>query len=78
MTIHRGDVLHHIQPSGGGHGDPLERAPERVLDDVLDEKLTPAAARRDYGVVVDLDSGTLDAVETDRLRTSRRAGAHAD
>jgi N-methylhydantoinase B len=73
MTIHHGDVLHHIQPSGGGHGDPLERAPERVLDDVLDEKLTPAAARRDYGVVVDLDSGTLDAVETDRLRTSRYA-----
>jgi N-methylhydantoinase B len=71
MTIHSGDVLHHVQPSGGGHGDPLERAPTRVLEDVLDEKLSPAAARRDYGVVVDLDSGTIDMGETERLRTSR-------
>jgi N-methylhydantoinase B len=69
MTIHRGDVLHHVQPSGGGHGNPLERAPARVLEDVLDEKLSPAAARRDYGVVVDLESGMLDMAATDRLRT---------
>ena len=54
MTIHSGDVLHHVQPSGGGHGDPLEREPRRVLEDVLDEKLSPEFARRDYGVAIDL------------------------
>ena len=68
MTIHHGDVLHHVQPGGGGHGDPLERAPQRVLEDVLDEKLSAEFARREYGVAIDLLSGTVDEDETGRVR----------
>jgi len=33
-------------------GDPLDRPPERVLDDVLDEYVSVGAARRDYAVVL--------------------------
>src|SRR5256885_13004922 len=37
---------------GGGWGDPLERPPAKVLDDVLDEYVSVEAARRSYGVVL--------------------------
>lgn len=37
---------------GGGWGDPLEREPQKVLDDVLDEYVSVEGARRDYGVVL--------------------------
>ncbi len=64
-----GTVLHHVQPGGGGYGDPKRRDPVRVLEDVLDEKLTRAYARDVYGVVI-TDVGTIDAAETSRLRQS--------
>jgi N-methylhydantoinase B len=41
--------------AGGGWGDPLERAPERVLSDLRDEYISPEAAREIYGVVVSGD-----------------------
>jgi len=40
----------------GGWGDPLARDPERVLKDVLDEKLTHEYARREYGVAIDVEA----------------------
>jgi N-methylhydantoinase B len=42
---------------GGGWGDPLERDLQAVLDDVLDEYVSIAGARRDYGVVL---TGSLE------------------
>ena len=33
-TWRAGSRLHAIDNGGGGYGDPLEREPERVLDDV--------------------------------------------
>ena len=35
---------------GGGFGDPRERDPEHVREDVQDGFVTPEAAKRDYGV----------------------------
>ncbi len=43
-------------PGGGGYGDPLERDPSDVLDDVLDEKVSSEKAREEYGVVIGDDS----------------------
>ena len=37
-------------PGGGGWGDPKNRPREAVLRDIRDGVLTPAAAKRDYGV----------------------------
>ncbi len=45
---------------GGGWGDPLERDPQQVLEDVLDEYVSVEGARRDYGVVL---RGTLKALD---------------
>ena len=68
-----GDVVRLSTAGGGGHGDPLERDAQRVLDDVLNGFVTVAGAERDYGVVV--RNGMLDAAATARLRDSRRPKA---
>ena len=51
-------------------GDPFEREPEAVAEDVLDEKVSVAAARELYGVVVAHD-GSVDAAATDDLRRAK-------
>jgi len=55
IGIEAGDVYAHRTAGGGGWGDPLERDPAAVADDVLNEKVTPEAALRLYGVVIDAD-----------------------
>ena len=67
-----GDRLHHRMPGGGGWGSPFDRDPEAVAEDVLDEKISVAAARELYGVVVAHD-GAIDAAATDELRRTRVA-----
>ena len=64
---------------GGGWGNPLDRDPQAVLDDVLDEYVSVEGARRDYGVVltgslVDLTLA-IDERATTSLRAERRAPA---
>ncbi len=54
-TVHTGDVLRHEQPGGGGHGDPLERPVEEVAADVLNQKISPAFAKAQFGVVFAAD-----------------------
>ena len=51
-TIEAGEVYEHRTAGGGGWGDPLLREPERVLEDVLDGKVSVDAALAEYGVVV--------------------------
>jgi N-methylhydantoinase B len=72
-----GDVYQHIMSSGGGYGDPLERAPDAVLADVIDEKVTPEHARADYGVVVTGAgrAATLDLAATATARAAMRQAA---
>jgi len=48
-TIGEGDLYVHRTAGGGGWGDPRERDPEAVRDDVLDGKVTPEAAEELYG-----------------------------
>ena len=61
---------------GGGWGDPLERDPQKVLDDVLDEYVSVESARGDYGVVLagSLEDLTL-AIDWDATQ-KRRAEMH--
>ena len=48
-TIQAGDVYEHRTAGGGGWGDPRERDPRRIADDVADGKVTPEAAFDEYG-----------------------------
>jgi N-methylhydantoinase B len=70
LTLHTGDVYHHVMAGGGGFGDPFTREPARVVDDILDGLVTPGHARTAYGVVVD-DRNRLDLAATRALRASK-------
>jgi N-methylhydantoinase B len=73
VPLKRGDLSRHVLPGGGGHGDPFERDPRAVLDDVLDENVTVEHARRAHGVVIDPATLTLDPAETRELRARKVA-----
>src|SRR6267154_2396612 len=68
QTVPPRDAIRLELPGGGGFGDPRERDPQRVLDDVLDGLISADEARREYGVAIDAD-GRLDRAETERLRS---------
>ncbi|OGP65593.1 MAG: hypothetical protein A2170_11130 [Deltaproteobacteria bacterium RBG_13_53_10] len=57
-----------ITAGGGGWGDPLERDPERVRWDVIEEYISLKAAREEYGVALDPNTLDIDLEETARLR----------
>ena len=62
---------------GHAEGDPLEREPQEVCDDVMDEYVSLEAAERDFGVVLrgSLEACDLsvDASATQKLRAGRKA-----
>ena len=62
-----GDEFLHIQAGAGGFGDPLERPPEKVLVDVVNELMDPAYAADVYGVII--ENGAINLAAT----ASRRA-----
>lgn len=67
-TLEPGDLFYHEQPGGGGWGNPLERTPEAVLNDVLDDKVSIQAAEEEYGIAVDPETRKINAAETQSLR----------
>jgi N-methylhydantoinase B len=75
---HAGESFVYRYGGGGGWGDPLERDPEAVKEDVLDEYVSLRGARFDYGVVLTGSVDELD-VEIDREATRElRAQMRAD
>lgn len=63
-------VVH--RTAGGGFGDPLRRALDSVVRDVLDGAISAESAHFDYGVVLGPD-GRGDEHATDAERTARRS-----
>ncbi len=78
VPIQPGDTISRPSAGGGGFGDPLERPPEAVLEDVIDGYVTPVGARKDYGVVLVEVDQELDRWEIDQEGTqSERARIRA-
>jgi N-methylhydantoinase B len=50
VDLHDGDLVRSITGTGGGFGDPRDREPDRVREDVLDGYVTSEEAREIYGV----------------------------
>ena len=78
IPVRRRETLSLWSAGGGGYGDPLERPPARVIEDIQDEYVTIAGARAQYGVVVqEIDRRRLlydvDQQATERLRAEMRA-----
>ncbi|RXK47912.1 hydantoinase B/oxoprolinase family protein [Halorientalis pallida] len=61
-----GQYLRTVGPCGGGWGDPEERDPEAVRQDVLDDLISRERAERVYGVIV------TDDLEVDEEATAER------
>ncbi|MEQ9061026.1 MAG: hydantoinase B/oxoprolinase family protein [Gammaproteobacteria bacterium] len=62
---------------GGGFGDPFDRDPADIAQDLEDYAVTPAAARAIYGAVINAD-GTVDVeatlAEREQIRRNRVNG----
>jgi N-methylhydantoinase B len=65
-VLNEGDVFFHVQPGAGGYGNPLERDPDKVLDDVLNEFITRDYAFDVYGVAIRNNSVDTEATATRR------------
>jgi N-methylhydantoinase B len=62
-----GSTIQLIGPCGGGYGNPFEREPEKVLDDILDGYITKEKALYDYGVVL-TETNEIDCEKTAERR----------
>lgn len=81
-SINEGDEFVRPSSGGGGFGDPLDRDPEAVLEDVKDDYVSLERAATDYGVIIDeidadlckyeIDYGATDE-QRDYIRTNREA-----
>lgn len=81
VPVSEGDTFTRPSAGGGGFGDPLERLPEEVLEDVIDGYVSVARAECDYGVVIevndeDIDDYSIDVAGTLKARKWIRANRH--
>jgi N-methylhydantoinase B len=70
-SLRAGQRIYHKQAGGGGWGDPWQRDPAAVALDVKNDKVSPAVAREQYGVVLDESNLTVDEAATAALRRER-------
>ncbi|MBB4010086.1 hydantoinase B/oxoprolinase family protein [Allorhizobium taibaishanense] len=85
--VFTGDEFARPTAGGGGFGDPLERDPRQVLEDVIDDYVSIERAVVDYGVVLvvidrdicayEIDLPATEAVRAD-IRRQRKEWARMD
>ena len=70
FPLKKRDIIRVVTPGAGGYGDPKKRPAEKVLKDVIEQKVSVEAAKREYGVVVVPDgvSFRVDEAATAELR----------
>jgi len=73
IRLGEGDVWYMRYPGGGGWGDPLERDPAQVVNDVRLGAVSKEAAAAAYGVVLGEADPGYDKDATERLRVEIRA-----
>ena len=66
-----GEFIEFREPNAAGYGDPFERDPSAVREDVLDDFTTVELAREAYGVVL-TDALEVDEAATEELRRRMR------
>ncbi|SHM86803.1 N-methylhydantoinase B [Caldanaerovirga acetigignens] len=75
FPLKKNDLVRFISGGGGGYGNPIERDPMMVLEDVKNEYITPEKALKVYGVVIEEKEGALSVNmdETQKLRQKMKA-----
>jgi N-methylhydantoinase B len=71
FDVRPGDRFVSRVSGAGGLGDPLERDPAAVLDDVLDGLVSAEAAFEHHAVVIDIEKECVDQEATKRERDAR-------
>ncbi len=66
-----GDKITGTAGGGCGYGNPFERDPETVREDVINGYVSAEHARLDYGVVIDPQTLAIDAKATQKLRGTK-------
>jgi N-methylhydantoinase B len=69
VPIGPGDVFSRPTAGGGGFGDPLERDPALVLEDVADDYVSIERAAKDYGIVLTVVDAEICAYKVDEAAT---------
>lgn len=67
-----GDLLFGFSGGGPGYGDPLERDPQSVMDDLKKNIISDWTARNIYKVAYDPERLKVDVENTQRLREEER------
>ena len=75
VALSPGDRVRVRTPGGGGYGDPFERDPAAVLEDVRLGRCTAAQARERFGVVLEpgVDGGGGPRIDAGATAAARRA-----
>ncbi|MEN6435796.1 MAG: hydantoinase B/oxoprolinase family protein [Anaerolineaceae bacterium] len=69
--LKKGDRYTVYSSGGGGWGNPLERNPDKVLDDVQNGYISEQSARNTYGVVI--ENCKVEKLKTEQLRSELRS-----
>ncbi len=67
--LKEGELVRFVTGGGGGYGDPEQRDPELVLEDVRDDFITIEEAEEVYGVRIDPHQLEIDWEATNKLRS---------
>jgi len=68
LSILSGDIFEITFQGAGGYGDPLEREPGKVLQDVLTQRVSLKSAKQLYGVVINPRTLKLNTAQTSKER----------
>lgn len=69
--IEPGEKVFMKTSGGGGFGNPLEREPEKVKEDVKKGYISIERARNTYGVVIDPETLEIDSEKTEKIRAKK-------
>ena len=72
--VKKGEIFRHEVAGAGGWGDPLERDPVAVAQDVRNEIVSRQRALEDYGVVLQIDKVDENATKLKRAEIKRLRG----
>jgi N-methylhydantoinase B len=77
VNVEEGESFSRPSAGGGGYGDPLNREPDAVLEDVIEGYVSLERAAKDYGIVIrevdpETDLYKVDHGATDSLRAEIR------
>ncbi len=71
-VFQEGDLLFGFSGGGPGYGDPLDREPESVMEDLKKNIISDWTAQNIYKIAYDPERRKVDLVQTEKLRREER------